>query len=71
MNKKSTTGQQQGRHEHPLRQEIDAAEKRLAGAAHDAAEKDMTEDAELTATNPNDDLDEGETARLGKKNDLI
>lgn len=35
-------------------------------AAHDAADKDMEADAELTATSPNDDLDEGETARLGE-----
>jgi hypothetical protein len=26
----------------------------------------MNEDAELTAHSPNDDLDEGETARLGE-----
>ncbi|MGZ5253662.1 MAG: hypothetical protein ACXWV4_04780 [Flavitalea sp.] len=31
---------------------------------------DLEEDAELTATSPNDDLDEGETARLGE-NDLL
>ena len=31
----------------------------------------MEEDAELSASSPNDDLDEGETARLGEnKNDL-
>lgn len=34
-------------------------------AAHDQAEKDMEDDAEFTASSPNDDLDEGETARLG------
>lgn len=39
--------------------------------AHTEAEKDIAADAELSAHNPNDDLDEGETARLGdKKNDL-
>jgi hypothetical protein len=37
-------------------------------AAHDQAEKDMNEDAELTASSPNDDLDEGESARLGEDN---
>jgi len=31
---------------------------------------DLEEDAELTAKSPNDDLDEGETARLGE-NDLL
>ena len=63
---------QQGKHEHPLPQEISKAEKKQSIQAHDEAEKDMEQDAELTAHNPNDDLDEGETARLGEdKTDLI
>ena len=57
---------QQGKHEHPLPNEISNQEKEKAIEAHDEAEKDMTEDAELTAHSPNDDLDEGETARLGE-----
>jgi hypothetical protein len=57
---------QQGRHEHPLPQEISKQEKEKAIRAHDEAEKDMDEDAELTAHSHNDDLDEGETARLGE-----
>ena len=57
---------QQGRHEHPLPQEISNNEREKAIRAHEEAEKDMNEDAELTAHNPNDDLDEGETARLGE-----
>ncbi len=41
-------------------------------AAHEQADKDMEKDAEFTASSPNDDLDEGETARLGEdKTDLI
>ena len=56
---------QGGRHEHPLPQEISKQEKEKASAAHDEAEKDINEDAELSAHSPNDDLDEGETARLG------
>ena len=43
-------------------------DKEHVSAAHDQAEKDMDEDAELTASSPNDDLDEGETARLGEEN---
>lgn len=40
--------------------------------AHDEAEKDIQNDAELSAHSPNDDLDEGETARLGDgKNPLV
>ena len=34
--------------------------------AHRQAEEDMKDDAELTAHSPNDDLDEGESARLGE-----
>jgi len=56
----------QGKHEHPLPQEISNKEREKAIKAHDEAEKDMNEDAELTAHSPNDDLDEGETARLGE-----
>lgn len=62
---------QQGQHVHPLQQEISQQQKERNEAAHEAAEEDMTEDAELTASSPNDDLDEGETARLGEETDLI
>jgi hypothetical protein len=58
--------QQGGRHEHPLPNEISNQEREKAIEAHDEAEKDMNKDAELTAHSPNDDLDEGETARLGE-----
>lgn len=57
---------QQDRHEHPLPNEISKQEKEKVIQAHDEAEKDMNEDAELTAHSPNDDLDEGESARLGE-----
>lgn len=41
-------------------------------AAHDQAEKDIQNDADLSIHSPNDDLDEGETARLGEdKTDMI
>jgi len=62
---------QQGRHEHPLPQEISNSERDAALKAHEAADQDMEEDAELTASSPNDDLDEGESARLGEETDLI
>jgi hypothetical protein len=64
--KANSNKNQQGKHEHPLPQEISRQEKEKAIRAHDEAEKDMNEDAELTAHSPNDDLDEGETARLGE-----
>lgn len=66
MEPRNNDQNQQGRHEHPLPQEISKQEREKAIEAHDEAEKDMNEDAELTAHSPNDDLDEGESARLGE-----
>jgi hypothetical protein len=34
--------------------------------AHNEADRDIANDPEWSATSPNDDLDEGETARLGE-----
>ena len=69
---RKTINNQSGKHEHPLPTEISSKEKQQAVAAHDEAEKDMEQDADLTAQSPNDDLDEGETARLGEDNtDLV
>ena len=39
--------------------------------AHQQAEEDMKEDADLSIHSPNDDLDEGESARLGENTGLI
>ncbi len=40
--------------------------------AHNQAENDIAEDADLSIHSPNDDLDEGELANLGgDKNDLV
>ena len=60
-----------GHHEHPLPGEIDAEQTRQNANAHQQAEKDMADDAEFVARNKNDDLDEGETARLGENTDLV
>ena len=69
---KKSTENQKGHHEHSLPSEISREEKTQATRAHDEAEKDMENDAELTAHSPNDDLDEGETARLGEdRTDLV
>ena len=62
---------EQGHHKNPLPQEISNSEREIAAKAHEEADKDMEEDAEFTATSPNDDLDEGESARLGEQTDLI
>jgi hypothetical protein len=60
-----------GRHQHPLAGDISTEQRRRNAEAHQQADEDMTEDAEFTA-HKNDDLDEGESARLGEdKTDLI
>ena len=60
-----------GHHEHPLPQEISNNQKKQAEAAHSEAEKDIDNDPDLSIHSPNDDLDEGESARLGENTDLI
>lgn len=41
-------------------------------AAHKQADQDISNDPDLSIQNPNDDLDEGESARLGEdKTDLV
>ena len=72
MQERNKDTQREGRHENPLPQEISRQEKELTDAAHEEAIEDIEADPELSAHSPNDDLDEGETARLGEgKNDLI
>ena len=71
METKNNNGAPDGKHENRLPGEIDPAEKKLINKAHREADKDMEADAELTAHSPNDELDEGETARLGDDKDLI
>ena len=39
--------------------------------AHEEADKDIAEDPDFNAQSPNDDLDEGESARLGENTGLI
>ena len=71
---KRTQNQQkkEGRHEHPLAQEISREQRDLNQAAHQEADHDIDEDPDFSAASPNDDLDEGESARLGEdKNDLV
>ncbi len=61
-----------GKHEHPLPQEISKKQHEINEAAHEQAEHDIQEDPDLSAHSPNDDLDEGELARLGEdETDLV
>jgi len=69
-NKKRKTGKA-GQHEHPLPGEISPEQNRQNVNAHQQAEKDMANDAEFVAHSKNDDLDEGETARLGENTGLV
>lgn len=55
-----------GRHEHPLRREISQNEQEAARVAHEQADRDIASDPDLSVHSPNDDLDEGESARLGE-----
>ena len=57
---------QHGQHEHPLPNEISDEQRKLNESAHREADKDIDNDAELSSHSPNDDLDEGESARLGE-----
>jgi len=64
--------EKKGRHEHPLPQEISKDQKASNEAAYGEAMHDIEDDADLSVHSPNDDLDEGETARLGEdKTDLV
>jgi len=70
--KKANNNPKQGHHEHPLPQEITAKQKQINERAFDEALNDMDNDPDLNATSPNDDLDEGESARLGEEHtDLV
>jgi hypothetical protein len=55
-----------------LPKEISADQKQINERAHDEALNDIDNDPDLSASSPNDDLDEGESARLGEeKTDLV
>jgi hypothetical protein len=60
-----------GKHEHPLSNQISAKEKEATDLAHKQADEDIENDLEISAHSPNDDLDEGETARLGSNESLV
>lgn len=53
-----------GQHERVENQH--ATERKAAEAAHEQADHDIGEDADLSIHSPNDDLDEGETSLLGE-----
>jgi len=59
-------------HKNPLPGEITSEQRKQNANALHEADKDMMNDPEFTAQSENDDLDEGESARLGEdKTDLV
>jgi hypothetical protein len=72
MKRHTNNKEQKGRHEHPLPQEISNKQRDLNEEAHEEALHDIENDPDISVHSPNDDLDEGETARLGEdKTDLV
>jgi len=58
--------------QHPLPNEISSLQKQRNEDAHRQAERDISNDVDFSAHSPNDDLDEGESARLGEDHtDLV
>ena len=70
-NNNKTRKSKKPHHENPLPGDITPKQRKENANALQQADKDMNNDAEFTAHSKNDDLDEGETARLGEKNSLI
>jgi hypothetical protein len=69
---KKPAANRKGHHDYPLPGEISPEQKQKNTDAREQADADMNQDAELTAHSKNDDLDEGEAARLGEENtDLV
>jgi hypothetical protein len=57
---------EKGKHEHPLPGEITPEQKEKNHKALEEAEKDMKNDPDQAMSKRTDDLDEGESARLGE-----
>jgi hypothetical protein len=55
-----------------MQRDLEADKKEHVKEAREQADTDIEKDADLSIHSPNDDLDEGETARLGEDvNDII
>ncbi len=55
-----------------MQRDLEADKKEHVKEAREQADADIEKDADLSIHSPNDDLDEGETARLGEDvNDII
>ena len=54
-----------------MQRDLDADKREHVNEAREQANQDIENDADLSVSSPNDDLDEGETARLGENLDEI
>jgi hypothetical protein len=71
-NNNKTRKSKKPHHENPHPGDITPKQRKENANALQQADRDMNTDAEFIAHYKNDDLDEGETARLGEdKNDLV
>jgi hypothetical protein len=72
MEERSGERKQQGKGVKESEELSHEAEKEQNRAAFEEAMHDIDDDVELSTQSPNDDLDEGETARLGEdRTDLV
>ena len=73
-NKKTTKNKKQPEHANDaaMQRDLEADKRQHVKEAREQADADIENDADLSFHSPNDDLDEGETARLGEDvNDII
>jgi len=72
---KKPTGDKNQQSQQPdlaMQRDLEADKKEHVKEAREQADADIEKDADLSIHSPNDDLDEGETARLGEDvNDII
>lgn len=55
-----------------MQRDLDADKREHVKEAHEQADKDIAQDADLSVHSPNDDLDEGESAKRGEdKTDIV
>jgi hypothetical protein len=60
--------QEQPRQENDNGKVVNPNDRQNVVKAHEEADKDIAADPDFSAHSPNDDLDEGESARLGENN---
>jgi hypothetical protein len=69
QSKKTKDNKKQNKNQQPdaaMQRDLDADKREHVKEARDEADKDIAQDADLSIHSPNDDLDEGETSRLGE-----